>query len=193
MSAGKLKLVYLTGYHACGKTELGNQLLRAIKAPIVETGAMVRADYTNRDFSFNNLDIADYVRKKEDEDPMYFTRLLKNRISKAITEVGKPIFVFVIGMRSLKNINDLKKIAPEWEHIIIWLNVKSREILRKRYNHKENKNLSQNEFSQLLIVDRSLGIEKLKIAADYIINNNEETTIDDLLQQGLAVLALPTQ
>jgi len=136
-------------------------LLRVIEALIVETGAMVRAGYADRNTLFSNLDIVGYVKEKEDADPMYFTSLL-NHISKAITEAKKPTFILIIGMRSLKNINDLKKIAPKWRHIIIWIDVKSRNLLRDRYNKKEHKNLSRDEFISYLLLINHLALRNLK-------------------------------
>lgn len=192
MTTENLEIIYLAGHHACGKTELSHRLSPIIGAPIIETGAMVRACYVQRDTSQMDFDIASFVRQKEKENPLYFTLMLKDKI----TEAGfaprglTPPRALVIGMRSLKNILELKEITPEWRHIITWIDVPSRDLLRHRYNHRESKNLTEVEFERLLAIDQSLGIEELRLVADHIITNGGGITVENLLHQGLASLDL---
>lgn len=190
MSTENLEVIYLTGYHACGKSELSYQLSPVIEAPIIETGTMVRACYTQRDVSLKDLDIASYVRQMENEDPTYFTLILRARIYEVVENWLKPARVLVIGMRSFKNILDLKEIVPKWKHTLVWIDAGSNDLLRKRYNQRENKSLDQAEFNRLLALDQSLGIEELRLVADHIITNGEEITVDNLLYQGLVALGL---
>lgn len=192
MNTENLEVIYLTWHHACGKTELSHQLSLITGAPIIETGVMVRACYTQRDVFQKDLDIASFVRQKEEVNPLYFTLMLKDRISNAglNTKGLTPARVLVIGMRSHKNILDLKEITPRWRHIITWIDVQSHDLLRRRYNQRENKNLDETEFNKLLAVDQLLGIEELRISADHIVTNGEGITIDNLLHQGLAALGL---
>lgn len=153
MNTENLEVIYLAGHHACGKTELSHHLAPRIGAPIIETGAMVRACYAHRGDELEDLDIANYVRQMEDQDPLFFTLILKSRIIEETTNLLKPARVLVIGMRSLKNVLELKEIAPGWEHTIIWIDVESYDLLRKRYNQRENKNLNPFEFNNLIDID----------------------------------------
>lgn len=190
MSTEALEVIYLAGHHACGKTEFSRHLSPQIGAPIIETGAMVRACYAQRGGEFRDLDIAGYVSQMEDQDPLFFTLILKNRIIEETANLLKPSRALVIGMRSLKNILELKEIVPGWEHTIIWIDVGSYDLLRRRYNQRENKTLNPAEFNNLIKIDQSLGIEELRSAANHTVVNDEGTTIDQLLHQGLVALGL---
>lgn len=188
MDFKEIEIIYLTGHHACGKTELGRRLSLTMKIPIIETGAMVRDCYSKRMTSLKELSIGDYVRETENKNSAYFTIILKNQILELISKNTENNKVLVIGMRSLKNIIDLKKMIPEWKSIIIWIDVTSKDLLRKRYNHREDKNLTNSQFEKLLAIDESLGIQELKIAANYRLCNEEGVSIENLLNQGLIAL-----
>ena len=77
-------IVYPTGHHAVGKTELCDYLVEQYGFEVVETGAMVRGLYSNRDEALADHSLGDYVKAMESMEPGYFDKKLAERIDKLL-------------------------------------------------------------------------------------------------------------
>lgn len=167
-------IIYPAGHHAVGKTELCDYLEERYGFEVVETGAMVRSLYADRDEEFAGLSLGEFVKVVEGREPGYFDKKLATRIDTLDGEQGR---VIVNGMRSFTNIERARQHYPDTRHSIVWMEADF-DRLYERYKLREGKDLSVVEFKDLLDFDMELGLAMIKDNADYVIKNND--TVDVL-------------
>ena len=175
-------IVYPTGHHAVGKTELCDYLVDQYGFEVVETGAMVRKLYADRDESLAEHSMGEYVRAMEAQEPGYFDIKLAGRIDALQSRHGR---VIVNGMRTFTNIERARANYPTARHSIVWMDADF-DKLYERYKLREGKELSVAEFSGLLDFDMELGLALIRDNADFVINNND--TVDVLRTRAADVM-----
>lgn len=176
-----IPIIFLTGYHSSGKTELGQMLSAKHKLCFIETGNLVRREYKNRKQEWNRLSIGEFVKEVEKESPGYFTKLLSSQVHEALAD-NEYLGVVINGMRALKYVKEFITEFRDYPSYTVWLNVQSDELLRQRYCKRENKEVSMAQFEEILKADRQLGIDELKMSADMTIENNG--TLEELYSHG---------
>jgi dephospho-CoA kinase len=162
------QILYPTGHHAVGKTELCDYLVDQYGFEVVETGAMVRSLYAARQDRYNYLDLGQFINQVEIDQPSFFDERLAEMIDALDKPEGR---VIVNGMRTYENIERSIDLSSNSTHSIIWLEAQL-EALNQRYNLREGKNLTEGEFSKLLEFDLGLGLAEIKANANFIIENN---------------------
>lgn len=175
-------IIYITGPHAVGKTELSKYLIENMKLELIETGEIVRQEYAKRDARYLELPIQFYVRLLEERSPGYFSSLILQKVKYYNSAKG----IIISGMRSAEYLLELKRLLSEYTQFIIWIEVSDYEVLRERYNKREGKMLSNMEFRKLLEIDDSMGLAELKKLADLTLDNTSE--IDTFYQEGLKAI-----
>jgi|AntRauTorckE6833_2_1112554.scaffolds.fasta_scaffold00188_5 dephospho-CoA kinase len=161
------RIIFPTGHHASGKTELCKYLTEAHGFSVIETGSMMRSLYNEREEDYEGLSITDYVKQKLAVDESFFDRKLEIGIREAEEASGQ---VVVNGMRSYGNVARIRDSRPDATHAIIWIDAVA-EILHERYMARENIQISFEEFCTLLETDMSLGLGEIEKNADFRINN----------------------
>lgn len=181
-------IVYPAGHHAVGKTELCDYLVESYGFEVVETGAMVRGLYADRDEAFAGHSLGEFVKAVEKIEPGYFDKKLATSIDSL--SGGR---VIVNGMRNFTNIERARDHYPETRHAIVWMEADF-DKLYERYKLREGKDLTAVEFSELLDFDMELGLAMIKGNADFVIENN--SSVDTLhhsandVMRGLGIAAL---
>ena len=163
-----ISLLYLTGHHGAGKSELSRYLVTKYRFGAVETGAMVRDLYGIRSSEYKNLSLGEFVVEIEAKFPGYFSIELASMVRSTVAEDGIP--VIINGMRSYQYISELSERMKPHISKILWTEAPEK-TLRKRYNTREGKNLSIVEFNNLMQFDIRLGISVIRDHADAVISN----------------------
>lgn len=183
-------IIYPAGHHAVGKTELCDYLEERYGFEVVETGAMVRGLYADRDEEFAGHSLGEFVKAVEGREPGYFDKKLATRIDRLDGDQGR---VIVNGMRSFTNIERARQQYPDTRHSIVWMEADF-DRLYERYKLREGKELTAVQFSELLDFDMELGLAMIKDRADFAIDNNATVEVlqrnaDDVMRNlGLAAL-----
>jgi dephospho-CoA kinase len=175
-------ILYPAGHHAVGKTELCEYLVDEYGFEVVETGAMVRGLYAERDEAFADHSLGDFVKAVEAIEPGYFDKKLASRIDDLDGQHGR---VIVNGMRSLTNIERAKQNYPNTLHSIVWMEAQL-DTLYERYKLREGKDLTPEEFSELLNFDMELGLALIKGEADFTVQN--DSTVEALRERADIIL-----
>ena len=175
-------IVYPAGHHAVGKTELCDYFEERYGFEVVETGAMVRGLYADRDDEFAGHSLGDFVKAIKTREPDYFDRKLAERIDALDDEHGR---VIVNGMRAQPNIERAKETYPNARHSIIWMDADF-DVLFERYKLREQRELTPEEFNDLLNFDMELGLALIRDNANFFIENN--STVDVLRRRADSVM-----
>lgn len=175
-------ILYPAGHHAVGKTELCDYLVEDYGFQVVETGAMVRGLYASRDEAFANHSLGEFVKDVEEIEPGYFDKKLAARIDDLENQHGR---VIVNGMRSLTNLVRAKGAYPDTTHSVVWMDAQF-DSLYERYKLRESKDLTPEQFSDLLNFDMELGLALIKDEADFFIQN--DSTVEALREQADIIL-----
>lgn len=186
-------ILYPVGHHAVGKTELCDYLIEDYGFQVVETGAMVRGLYASRDEAFANHSLGEFVKAVEEIEPGYFDKKLATKIDGLEDQQGR---VIVNGMRSLTNLVRAKESYPDTTHSVVWMDAQF-DSLYERYKLREGKNLTAEQFSDLLNFDMELGLALIKDEANFFIQNDATVEVlreqvDVILQRNLGIQAVTT-
>lgn len=168
--------------NAVGKTELCDYLVDEYGFQVVETGAMVRHLYANREEAFADHSLGQFVKAIEATEPGYFDKHLSTRIDTLESGQGR---IIVNGMRAITNVDRAKQNYPDATHSIVWMEAPF-DSLYDRYKLREGKDLTSTEFRGLLDFDMELGLALVKSRADFLIQN--DSTIDALRDQADIIL-----
>lgn len=170
-------MLFLTGSHGAGKTTIANMLISCNFGYPIELGGTLRKMHFK---IAPELSFGLWCEKGEKMYGKNFTDdILIKEIIKQKEEVvaKKSLFkdLIIVGSRSYGGIEYIINRVPiinNRKNIIIYIDVET-DILRQRYNLREKKNLSPQEFELVLDNDRRIGIETIKPHADIIIGNSE--------------------
>ncbi|MBU4348086.1 AAA family ATPase [Patescibacteria group bacterium] len=170
-------MLFLTGPHGSGKTTVANILVSCNFGYPIELGGTLRKAHIK---IAPELSFGLWCEKGEKIYDKNFTdEILAKEINKQKEEIlaQKSFFkdLIIVGSRSYSGIEYIINKVPiinNRKNIIIYIDV-ANDILRQRYNLREKKNLSPQEFELILENDRRIGIESIKPHADIIISNSE--------------------
>lgn len=163
-----MRVLCIVGMPCSGKTTVSN-IAREMGIFTVATGNIVREEIQRRGLTYNEVNdfkIAEWFHEYGRE------RELMRRIVDKIIEANHPDPIVIEGLRSSKQINELKKRL--WGEKLFILAVHAspklrweREKNRPRFNHKGYRNVKLRDKREL-----SLGSGDLIVMADYMIVNN---------------------
>jgi len=168
-------MIFLTGLHCSGKTEAA-QVFSLYNFKCFELGETLRKKWCKEtpEIAFDEW----YRAKEEIFGPRFTDEVLVAEIKKQIKELsGKPTFhqdLVLIGSRSFRGIQHIINnlfLVNNRKNIIIYIEA-SRENLKERFEEREKKRVTPEEFSLWLERDRMLGIETIIPHANYKIMNN---------------------
>ncbi|MEK7095515.1 MAG: AAA family ATPase [Patescibacteria group bacterium] len=161
-------VLYLTGPHAAGKTELCGHLTSEYNFGVVETGGLMRGLYADRGPQYRELSMGEYVRAVEKDDSDFFGNMLVDRVKRVVLEGASP--VIINGMRTYSYINSTTERLGTKSAKVLWIEA-NRDLLLERYNRREGRSLCPEEFEALLAFDMNLGISEIREKADAIVVN----------------------
>lgn len=170
-------MLFLTGLHGAGKTTVADILISCNFGYPIELGG------TLRKIHFKTAPELSFGLWCEEGERLYGKNFTDDILIKEITKqreeivAKKSLFkdLIIVGSRSYGGIEYIINKVPiinNRENIIIYIDVET-DILRQRYNLREKKNLSSQEFESLLDNDRRIGIETIKPYAGIIVTNSE--------------------
>jgi len=167
-------MIFLTGPHGAGKTEI-SKLLTSYGFEPIDLGPTIRRLHAE---SGTELGMRDWCLKGEQLYGPHFTdKVLATEMNRLLGSTGESKSAFsdllVVGSRSVSGINYLKSEVQHtsgYQDVIIFLDA-SEEILRRNYNQREGKEYSPEQFAEILEHDRKMGIDSIRSISDYVIRN----------------------
>ncbi len=168
-------MIFLTGPHCSGKTEMA-QMLSLHNFKCLELGETLRKKW-HKEAPELTLDV--WCRMKEKSFGSRFTdEALIVEIKKQIKESLKwPMFyqdLVLVGSRSFQGIQyiiDNLSLANNRKNIIIYIEAPYK-ALKERFEKREKRKITSKEFRLWLEKDKKLGIETIIPHTDYKILNN---------------------
>lgn len=178
-------MIFLTGPHGAGKTR-SSAFLSQHNFYLIDLGPMIRAIHQAQapDISFK-----EWVLKGEEEyGPDFTNQLLTAEVNRRMQEVysseNPPQDILIAGSRSVRGLRYLQDsiiIPNHFGHRIVYIDAPF-DLLWARYNAREGKMLTKEEFELILLRDKDMGIDGLREIADtYILNDGEESLFDETL------------
>lgn len=166
------ELDFFTGYHGSGKTYTANSLLDTFNAQLFDGGPMIRQTFIESGLS--NFD--EWVRQQENDTGKNWDDflILKNIKSSLRRGVESPEHLFIVGNRSLDTINFLKNELSDGEFDKILFFEKPFHIMKNGYEKRTGREITDNEFLQILQSDEDMGLLKIK---KYIESTPETNSI----------------
>lgn len=167
-----MEVVYIIGPLCSGKTTYANEL-KAKGYELIEIGAIVR-NITKTVYRTHNSDLAEEIG----------IRL----VEKITTAVEQNQRVAVVGLRQRSLLNEALSCAPYSHTRIVWLEAPY-EVLKARFDQRNEKKDLQMTFEEAYKFDQQLGLEDLEgylkksnlnnFIKIQIINTNDNTTIQE--------------
>ncbi len=185
-------MIFLVGPHGSGKT-LSANLIAPHGFLTVDSGPTLRQIHQKQD---TNLSFGDWITEGERHYGQRFTddllvcelKLAKMRAEE--TRLHKDIVI--VGNRSkggIVFISERIKSVNGYSNQVVFLDAPFK-ILHERYNSREKKNLSDDEFNELLDLDVRMGLNTIREIAQFNIWNNGDLeslreSLDKILFQKL--------
>lgn len=172
-------MIFLVGPHGAGKTESA-KLLAEIGFVTIDLGPTLRSIHKQ---DHTNLEFIEWIQQGELVSGNNFTEvLLAKELNKLkATLDGFPTTdIVIVGSRGRSNVEYIEKKVPKingFDRLVIFVDAPF-ETLQQRYNTRDNKDLTKEEFRKLLDTDNELGLGSLCDITDVNIINNG--TLDDL-------------
>ena len=164
----KKPVLFLAGPHASGKTHAAN-LLEEQGYVSVDLGPLIRRFHEE---SGSNKNLGEWVSEQEEVYGKSFTDKILLDHTKTILEKNEQAKgIVIIGSRSAKNIEFMRDGLGKSESRIIYFEAHP-SLLKERFENREGKALSDNEFQYLLDKDKNMGLEDIKEIADVKLLNN---------------------
>lgn len=188
-------ILYLAGPHGAGKTHAATELIAEGFASI-DLGPTIRRLHREAD---SGLSLGDWIAAQEAIHGKNFTdNILRLEMEKLVEQVKDDASVpgiLVLGSRSLENIRYLSAafnhVAPSQK--ILYIDAPL-DILKQRYESREQKTLTAAEFDEILQKDEKMGLSRIKLAADHvIINSGTAEEFSAVLQKTLTGLGYRTK
>lgn len=156
-------IYFLCGHRGCGKNFLANQIAKENPVKIIDTGPIIRSFYNK--YKYDNESFGKWIKKNEEKYGADFS----NRLINKSVLINKSEDYIVIGYRSMEGIkyfNDNFKIK---NYIIFYIDG-DYELFRNNYNNREKTNISKEEYEEIVEVEDTMGINKVK---EFVIKNKE--------------------
>ena len=177
-------MIFICGYHNTGKTTIAKKLI-SFGFFHIETGDLVRNLYKDNNSKINFYDWTAAITKNNIH---YFDKHIINNILKSQQKIKKD--VIITGNRQLSGIKYIISKThhnPHFKNIIIYLKAPCKELYKRQLGRTDKiiKNLNKDKFiNDYLGFDKSMGIDKIELSADYIINsdNSKELVIQQIIE-----------
>jgi dephospho-CoA kinase len=165
--------LFITGPHGAGKTHAAHEL-EVMGFTCIDLGPTIRRLHKEAGVS---CPLHEWISEQESIYGKNFSdKLLLGEIRKLHDKSSQSSAIngiLVLGSRSLDNIKYLTEAFSEASHShkILYVDA-TKEVLKTRYETRENKKISENEFKNILLKDEQMGLLHIKNAADAVITNN---------------------
>lgn len=165
-------MIFLAGPHGAGKTKSA-EILRTLGYFVLDLGPTLRT--IHRD-SGSSSAFGEWVMAGEKHSGPHFTdALLAHEIMNQAKFVRGGDFRGLVGVgsrsaRGIQYMRDCVQSIDGAKSIIVFIDAPL-EILRERYNRREGKSFSVEEFTVLLQKDVEIGLETIRPIADFHIVN----------------------
>lgn len=183
----KLKILFIAGPHASGKTH-ASKILEQKGFALVDLGPLIRKAHAD---SGTDKTLGEWIKTNEQVHGGDFTdRLLLDEINQKIDSLSAGTPLLIVGSRSAQNINFIKGGVGEADSHVLYID-SNESILKGRYEKREKRTLTDSEFSDILQKDRDMGLEDIKNIADVFVLNNgseqefEQNILDTAKAKGL--------
>lgn len=161
-----MKILFLTGPHAVGKSCLMNKIMEKSKVFSFDTGPHMRKMHKE---SMTGLSIMEWVDSLESQyGPLITCKMLSEELEK---ERQGQENVIVTGFRQIEGIQYMIDYFKPEEYLIYYLDA-DRELLKRNYEKRENKKLSTKEFDDYLKSEEEWGLGELK---KWMVENPEHS------------------
>lgn len=154
-------IYYFCGHRGCGKNFLVNQIIKEVPIEIIDTGPIIREVYSK--YNKDNYTFKEWMEFNEKKYGENFSNML---ITKMVNIKEEKDYI-VIGYRSIEGIKYFNK-AFNIKDFKVYFIDGDYELFRKNYNKRENRNITQKEYNEIIELENSMGIEKLK---EFVLNN----------------------
>lgn len=165
------ELDFFSGYHGSGKTYTANALLGSFNAELIDCGPIVRKSFQESHIS----SFDEWIKQQESELGDNWDDLLILREAKSVKRsFDSQSYLFIVGNRSLKTINFLKRELSDGEVDKILFFEKPFSIMKYGYEQRTGKHLTDDEFTQIISSDEKMGLLEVK---RYVESNPESNSI----------------
>ena len=155
---------YFCGHRGCGKNYLASQITESAPIEIIDTGSIIREAY--KKFNTNNSSFKEWMEENEKKYGENFSNMLISKIA----NVKKEKDYIVIGYRSIEGIQYLNKYSGIIDYQIYFIDG-DYDLFRKNYNQREKTNISEEEYEEIVKVEETMGIDKIK---EFVLNNQDK-------------------
>ena len=161
-----MKILFLTGPHAVGKSYLMNKMMEKNEIFSFDTGPHMRKMHKDSKTELSIMDWVDSLEKQH--GPLITCQMLSEELEK---ERHGQENVIVTGFRQIEGIQYMIDYFKPEEYLIYYLDA-DKELLKSNYETREKKKLSVDEFNDYLKSEEEWGLGELK---KWMIENPEHS------------------
>ena len=178
---------FFCGHRGCGKNYLANQISSKKKIITIDTGPIIRQMY-------NKYNTEGKILKKwiADNETQY-GKEFSNKLICENTQVNIEQDYIIIGYRSMEGIKYFNNFFNITDYRIIYIDG-DYELFRHNYNDRENKNLSKQEYEEIIKIEELMGINEVKIFSknntvygEYYYKTQNNDTIYNSIARNLGI------
>lgn len=165
-------MLFVTGPHAAGKTHAA-RIFERLGFQSIDLGPTIRRLHVE---SGTSLSLHEWVSHNETEEGADFTdRILSEEVRKLSLASSR---FLILGSRSYNNINYISDYVPfsPSERFILFVTAPY-ELLKKRWELREDRTISDEDFKRLLKRDEDMGVEEIRAHADLVISNDSSPEV----------------
>lgn len=155
-------LYYFCGHRGCGKNYLANQITEKLNINTIDTGPIIRKAY--KKFNTENIGLGEWIKKNEIKYGKNFSNMLICKLVKIENEKD----YIIIGYRSIEGIQYFNDNFKVKEYGIFFIDG-DYDLFRENYNKREKTNISDDEYREIIEIEKKMGLDKLK---EFVLNNN---------------------
>lgn len=182
-------MIYIVGAHATGKTHLADTMCK-FNFTKIDLGPLLRTIHRK---SGSSTSFGEWIHNGEEKFGKNFTDdLIVNEIEKKKASLSNgaiaPNDFIVIGSRSIAGLSYILENTGHYnqkDNKIIFLDAPF-DLMYERYKKREGLNITTEQFEKILDKDKKMGLEDLRLVADFVIMN--DSTFEKLSDRMLNLL-----
>ena len=180
-------ILYMAGPHGAGKTHAAKELA-AYGFVCIDLGPTIRRLHQETGTA---LSLGEWIVQEEKRHGSTFTDdLLRREVEKVVHDnenKADVVGILVLGSRSLQNIKHLSSAFNQVARVQKTLYIEAPEsLLKSRYENREGRPLTKQDFSSILKKDENMGLLGIKKTADHVIvNDKTEKEFSAMIRQTL--------
>lgn len=170
-------MYFICGKHGSGKTTIMNAFNKDGKYILLDLGPTIRKQYAEYRKSGNFLSFSEWLDLNYRRDVNFVGKIVVNYLH---NHKDKDKTIVIFGARSLSDILAISRVIKK-KYKIVFLKADS-NVLKQRYEKRENVVLSNKEWNEIIDNDNRIGLNKIESISDIILFN-ENGKINELIQQ----------